>query len=67
MKINKRKTKELVIDFSKTRTNFPATRIDGTDTMNTIHPNTPYIEALANVELISLKERRAQLNEHFFT
>ena len=32
MKINKRKTKELVIDFSKTRTNFPTIRIDGTDT-----------------------------------
>ena len=33
-KINKSKTKELVIDFSKTRTNFPTTgiRIDGTDT-----------------------------------
>ena len=32
MKINKRKTKELVIEFSKTRTNFPTIRIDGTDT-----------------------------------
>ena len=32
MKINKRKTKELVIDFSKTRTNFPTIRIDGTHT-----------------------------------
>ena len=32
MKINKSKTKELVIDFSKTRTNFPTIRIDGTDT-----------------------------------
>ena len=32
IKINKRKTKELVIDFSKTRTNFPTIRIDGTDT-----------------------------------
>ena len=32
MNINKRKTKEFVIDFSKTRTNFPAIRIDGTDT-----------------------------------
>ena len=32
MKINKPKTKELVIDFSKTRTNFPTIRIDGTDT-----------------------------------
>ena len=28
MKINKSKTKELVIDFSKTRTNFPTIRID---------------------------------------
>ena len=32
MKINKSKTKELVIDLSKTRTNFPTIRIDGTDT-----------------------------------
>ena len=32
MKINKRKTKELVVDFSKTQTNFPTIRIDGTDT-----------------------------------
>ena len=32
MKINKRNTKELVFDFSKTRTNFPTIRIDGTDT-----------------------------------
>ena len=32
MKINKRKTKELVIDLSKTRTNFPTIRIDGTNT-----------------------------------
>ena len=146
MKINKRKTKELVIDFSETRTNFPTIRIDGTDTqrvteakilgititsnltwdvhvdeitrkagkrlflllqdlltvyttvvrptleyvcpawstsltlglqsdmecvqrraMNIIYPNTPYIEALANAPLTSLKQRRAQLCEHFFT
>ena len=32
MKINKCKTKELVTDFSKTRTHFPTIRIDGTDT-----------------------------------
>ena len=32
MIINKSKTKQLVIDFSKTRTNFPTIRIDGTDT-----------------------------------
>ena len=32
MKINKSKTKELVIDFSKTRTNFPTIRIDETNT-----------------------------------
>ena len=32
MTINKSKTKELVIDFSKTSTNFPTIRIDGTDT-----------------------------------
>ena len=32
LNINKRKTKELVIDFSKTRTNFPTIRIDRTDT-----------------------------------
>ena len=32
MKINKSKTKELVVDFSKTRINFPTRRIDGTDT-----------------------------------
>ena len=155
MKINKRKIKELFIDFSKTRTNFPTIRIDGTDTqrvteakllvititsnltwnvhvdeitrkggkrlflllqlkrsdipvedlltvyitvvrltleyacpvwstsltldlqsdmdrvqrhaMNIIYPNTPYIEALANAHLSSLKQRRAQLCEHFFT
>ena len=35
--------------------------------MNITYPNTPYIEALANAQLISLKERRAQLCEHFFT
>ena len=32
LKINKSKTKELLIDLSKTRTNFPTIRIDGTDT-----------------------------------
>ena len=32
IKINKRKTKELVIDFSKTSSKFPTIRIDGTDT-----------------------------------
>jgi len=32
MKINKSKTTGLVIDFSKTRTNLPTIRIDGTDT-----------------------------------
>ena len=31
IKINKRKTKYLVIDFSKTRTNFPTIRIHETD------------------------------------
>ena len=155
LNINKRKTKELVIDFSKTRTNFPTIRIDRTDTqrvteakilgititsnltwdvhvdeitrkagkrlflllqlkrsdipaeylltvyttvvrptleyacpawptsltlrpqtdmervqrraMNIIYPNPPYIEALANAQLSSLKERRAQLCEHVFT
>ena len=35
--------------------------------MNIIYPNTPYIEALANAQLIYLVERRAQLREHFFT
>ena len=35
--------------------------------MNIVYPNTPYIEALANAQLTSLKERRAQLCEHFFT
>ena len=35
--------------------------------MNIIYPNTPYIEALANAQLNSLKQRRAQLCEHFFT
>ena len=35
--------------------------------MNIIYPNTPYIEALANAQLTSLKQRRAQLCEHFFT
>ena len=34
--------------------------------MNIIYPNTPYIEALANAQLNSLKQRRAQLFEHFF-
>ena len=32
MKINKSKTKELIIDLSKTRTNFPTIRINGSDT-----------------------------------
>ena len=155
MKINKSKTKELVIDLFKTRTNFPTIRIDGTDTqrvteakilgititsnltwdvhvdeitrkagkrlflllqlkrsgipvedlltvyttvvrptleyacpawstsltlglqsdmervqrraMNIIYPNTTYTEALANAQLPSLKQRRAQICEHFFT
>ena len=31
VKINKSKTKELVIDFSKTRPNFPTIHIDRTD------------------------------------
>ena len=35
--------------------------------MNIIYPNTPYIEALANAQLTSLKERHVQLCEHFFT
>ena len=35
--------------------------------MNIIYTNTPYIEALANAQLTSLKQRRAQLCEHFFT
>ena len=35
--------------------------------MNIIYPNPPYIEALANAQLSSLKERRAQLCEHVFT
>ena len=35
--------------------------------MNIIYPNTPYIEALVNVQLTSLKQRHAQLCEHFFT
>ena len=35
--------------------------------MNIIYPSTPYIEALANAQLTSLKQRRAQLCEHFFT
>ena len=35
--------------------------------MNTIYPNTPYIEALAIAQQTSLKERRTQLCEHFFT
>ena len=35
--------------------------------VNIIYPNTPDIEALANAQLTSLKERRAQLCEHFFT
>ena len=35
--------------------------------MNIIYPNTPYIDALANTQLTSLKQRRAQLCEHFFT
>ena len=35
--------------------------------INIIYPNTPYIEALANAQLTSLKQRRAQLCEHFFT
>ena len=34
--------------------------------MNIIYPNTPYIEALANVQLTPPKKRRAQLYEHFF-
>ena len=155
MKINKRKTKERVVDFSQTSTNLPTIRIDRTDTqrlpeakilgititsnltwdvhvdeitrkagkrlllllhlkrsgipaedlltvyttvvrptleyacpawstsltlglqidmervqrraMNIIYPNTPYIEALANAQLTSVKQRRAQLCKHFFT
>ena len=35
--------------------------------MNIIYRNTPYIEALVNTQLNSLKQRRAQLCEHFFT
>ena len=33
--------------------------------MNIIYPNIPYIEALANAQLTSLKQTRAQLCEHF--
>ena len=36
-------------------------------TMNIIYPNTPYTETLANALLTSLKQKRAQLCEHFFT
>ena len=35
--------------------------------INIIYPNTPYMEALANAQLTSLKQRRAQLCEHVFT
>ena len=35
--------------------------------MNIIYPNTTYTEALANAQLTSLKQTRAQLCEHFFT
>ena len=35
--------------------------------MNIIYPNNPYIEALVNAQLTSVKERRVQLCEHFFT
>ena len=35
--------------------------------MNIKYSNTPYIEALTNAQLTSLKQRRAQLCEHFFT
>ena len=35
--------------------------------MNIIYLNTPYIEALANAQLISLEQRPAQLCEHSFT
>ena len=35
--------------------------------INIIYPNTPYAEAFANAQLTSLKQRRAQLCEHFST